>query len=478
MKKIVFINLLCLILVWPVSAQRKYYVKTDGIPGLNASSWGWASNDLQATVDKAVAGDIVYVAAGTYYGGFILKEGVTVMGGYTANSSNPTERYDIMNTNDPAHQSILDGSGTQRTLTQLTPFSTPTTWNGFVIQNGNPSPEFKKGSIIYSTNGDNKIIGVLYKYDSVTKEGMMIGTESTKKQWGAYEKDLPALPVTPDRTVAKDDLSGLSHTGTILAALGNQCVDFSPENVELNGNYAAYWCDTLTTGGYTDWFLPSTGELREVYDADIKNVMTSLGKNLNFAYWTSSHAGDALAWAFCFGNGYFHPALKYVRYPVSAVHAFVMPEHPDGTYFAGGGAFLSQKGILENCIVKNNLSSSRGGGVYVGIDAQLINCIVAGNDAPEGKEIYYEDQTGIDSPVNEGLKIQVHPNPVKAGAIVRAEGNISDAAYQWVNTAGIVVEKGKWTSGSNSIPVPHQKGIFILCIQSENANCKLKIIIN
>jgi hypothetical protein len=429
-------------------------------------------------VEKAEAGDFVYVAVGTYYGGFIMKEGVTVMGGYTANKDNPTERYNTMETDDPAKQSILDGGGTQRVLTQYAPFSIPTTWNGFVLQNGNPSVEFKKGSVIYSNNGNNQIIGILYKYDPETKQGMMIGTEEVKKQWGGYEKEIPGLPIVANRESAKNDLSGQAHSEAIINALGNQCPDFSEESYPLNGNYAAYWSDTLTTGGYSDWFLPSPGELQEVHDANLNPLMKSLGKNTNYPYWTGSHVGNTLAWAYCFGNGYFHPALKYVHYQVNAIHPFTVPEQPDGIYFAGGGAFICANGILENCIVKDNVSSSKGGGVYVGKGGKLINCRVEGNDAPEGKEIYYEELTAIHS-LKEDSGFRIYPNPAKAGEKINIECNLkSNANYQWVNTSGTTVKKGRLNPGENGIATPEQPGIFILSIQSETVNYKTKLIIN
>jgi hypothetical protein len=478
MKKAI-ITILFLVSTFFCFAQKEYYVKTDGISGMSANSWNRATNDLREALEKAVTGDIVYVAVGTYYGGFVIKEGVTVKGGYTANRDNPTERYNLMETSDPARQSILDGKGEQRVLTQYVPFSVPTTWEGFVIQNGNPSVEFKKGNIIYSTTGDTKIAGILYKYDSATGEGMMISLEETGKQWGGYELELSGLPITGNKESAKNDLSGLAHSEAILNILGNHCLDFSREDYPLNGNYAAYWCDTLTSGGYTDWYLPSAGELQEVYEADVKAQMKSLGKNVNDGYWTSSQVGNALAWAYYFNTGYLHPALKYVRHNVSAVHSFITPEQPDGIYFAGGGVFLSGNGILENCIVKSNTSSSRGGGVYVGRGGSLVNCLVEGNEAPEGKEIYYEAPTGI-APVK-NADFRIYPNPVKSGESITIDLNpLNKVAvdYQLVNAAGITVMKGKLGTNENMLTVPAQKGIYILRLDSGTKNYKSKIIIN
>jgi hypothetical protein len=310
----------------------------------------------------------------------------------------------------------------------LTPFSIPTTWEGFVIQNGNPSPEFKKGSVIYSDN-DSRIIAVLYKYNSETKQGLMIGIQEVKKQWGGYEKEVPGLPVVPNRESAKNDLSGAEHSESILSSFGNQCMDFSQPD---------------------------------------------------YPYRTSSHAGNRLAWAYCFGNGYFHPALKYVNYQVSAIHSFTSPEQPNGIYAAGGGAFLVRNGILENCIVKNNISSSKGGGVYVGSDSLLVNCVVEENNAPEGKEIYYEPSTGIIPPLaNENTKIEIYPNPVKAGNRITVSRNEKEGSYQLFHAAtGRIISKGMFRLGDNTIPAPDQQGIYVLQVRSGNKSYQTKLIVN
>ena len=452
-------------------AQKKHYVKPGGT--LSGLSWDWASGNLQATLDKAVAGDIIYVATGTYSGGFVMKEGVTVLGGYTANPNNPTERYLLMETDDPAKQSILDGGGSQRVITQLAPFSTPTVWEGFVIQNGNPSVTFEKGSVIYSKNGENKIIGVLYKLDETSGEGMIIGREEIRKSWGGYGTELSGLPLAYTSESAQGDQTGQANTATIVTGLANQSVDFSAENYPLNGNYAAFWCDTLTAGGYNDWYLPSAGELQEIKDAGVLSVMKSIGKEVLHGCWTSSQAGNTLAWAYYFGKGHCHPALKYVQHNVSAIHPFTAPEQAEGIYVAGGGAFLNNNGLLENCIVKNNTSSYRGGGVYVGAGGQLINCVVEGNEAPEGKEIYYESTVNIPAVDHSGLN--VYPNPVKAGEPVYVERNSADLHYRWLTISGVTVQKGTLATGENSLSTPLQKGIYLLQIQSDNKNYNLKI---
>lgn len=452
---------------------KNYYVKTNGIQGLPGSSWSWASPDLQATIDKAASGDVVYVAAGVYYGGFIMKEGVNVMGGYTANNSNPTERYELTDA-ESSHHSILDGEAKQRVITQILPFSTSTVWEGFSIQNGNPAVSFKKGSIIYSQNGDNKIIGILYKYQAETESGKMIGTNEIWKQWGGYENEIDELASLVDRNTAKTNITGQENSEKIFSELGQNSIDFSTADYSGNGNYAAYWCDTITTGGYNNWYLPAPGELQEVYDASIKNILETVGKNLKYPFWTSGQVGNTLAWAYCFGDGYCHPALKYVTCNVSAIHDFNAPAQPGGIYFAGGGVILKANGTLKNSIVTNNTSSSKGGGVYVGKDGQIVDCTVERNNAPEGKEIYYEMVSGIDATFSSSFN--VYPNPSHAGDNITIT-NLEVGAYNYVinNASGQIISLGTLKNGK--ISVPAEKGIYILIIQSEKVKLSKKLII-
>jgi len=79
---------------------------------------------------------------------------------------------------------------------------------------------------------------------------------------------------------ADSDSDGILNTKSIVSQLGS-------------GDYAAYYCDTLTEHGFSDWYLPSYNELQVIY-----NKMDSI----NFEwysnyYWSSteSHFGNAHA---------------------------------------------------------------------------------------------------------------------------------------------------------------------------------------
>ena len=97
----------------------------------------------------------------------------------------------------------------------------------------------------------------------------------------------------------------------------------------LNGcttpGIAAYICDTLTLGGYSDWFLPSQDELNEMY-LNIGQGNTGTAGNIggfaNYNYWSSTEY-DSIAWYQDFFSGYQNHNNKFYNFNVRAVRAFV-----------------------------------------------------------------------------------------------------------------------------------------------------------
>ena len=83
---------------------------------------------------------------------------------------------------------------------------------------------------------------------------------------------------------------------------------------------AASVCDNLTSGGYTDWYLPSKDELDMMY---VNLHMQGLGGFANFDYWSSTEGGYGNAWTQYFTNGAQSAnANKDDTYYVRAVRAF------------------------------------------------------------------------------------------------------------------------------------------------------------
>jgi hypothetical protein len=120
---------------------------------------------------------------------------------------------------------------------------------------------------------------------------------------------------------AQSDWNGPSNSNAIVGQAGHSnsaaksCLDYT------NTEYG--------TGGYSDWYLPSCGELNHLWnniyevqkalDSDGNPATTAIMKNY---YWSSSEYGTSFAWFFSFYGGYTGYLDKYYSHYVRAVRAF------------------------------------------------------------------------------------------------------------------------------------------------------------
>ena len=78
-------NLIFLFLALALQASAgAWYVRTDGLDGDDGKSWETAQGSIRLGIDNCVAGDTLFIEEGTYHEGFILKDGITIIGGCTA----------------------------------------------------------------------------------------------------------------------------------------------------------------------------------------------------------------------------------------------------------------------------------------------------------------------------------------------------------------------------------------------------------
>ncbi|PKL22868.1 MAG: hypothetical protein CVV48_00275 [Spirochaetae bacterium HGW-Spirochaetae-4] len=95
--------------------------------------------------------------------------------------------------------------------------------------------------------------------------------------------------------------TGEANTTTLVGAMeGTAYVSNVTDTPTTTGNYAARLCDIHETGGYSDWFLPSKGELDLMYD-NLK--ISGLGSFSALRYWSSSEDNADHAWNQNFFNG-------------------------------------------------------------------------------------------------------------------------------------------------------------------------------
>ncbi|MBT3612376.1 MAG: DUF1566 domain-containing protein [Flavobacteriales bacterium] len=111
--------------------------------------------------------------------------------------------------------------------------------------------------------------------------------------------------------------------GTAIGTGSQNTIDIVNANCSPNtsGNsIAANICDTLTLGGYSDWYLPSKFELNEMY---LNLHQQGLGGFAGNYYWSSTEYDNNDAWVQNFTNGYQYFTIKFNFYfSVRAVRAF------------------------------------------------------------------------------------------------------------------------------------------------------------
>jgi len=134
-------------------------------------------------------------------------------------------------------------------------------------------------------------------------------------QWGADRTFINGVTTFDlEETAINDNIGkGRKDTALIVAHLGTS-----------ETNRAAQICAALTTGGKTDWFLPSLGELNELYK---QGNLTGIDLVMNDWYWSSTQYDDInhsiLSWGQFFAGDGFQVCLSRTQsYNVHAIRAF------------------------------------------------------------------------------------------------------------------------------------------------------------
>jgi hypothetical protein len=116
-----------------------------------------------------------------------------------------------------------------------------------------------------------------------------------------------------------ENLSSGAYYQAIGTGLANTTLILDAQGVSSPG-YAADACDSLPVGGYSDWFLPSIGELIEMR-SQLKEY--DVGGFADSDYWSSSAMSMAISLKLLFSDGSAQQSAGNTgTYKVRAVRAF------------------------------------------------------------------------------------------------------------------------------------------------------------
>jgi hypothetical protein len=123
--------------------------------------------------------------------------------------------------------------------------------------------------------------GIIFDLDSSGQHGLVCApSDQGAYPWGCYGTDIPNTSTAVG--------TGATSTANIVAGCTQRPI-------------AASVCADLVLNGYSDWYLPSIGEVQMMYS---RLHLQGLGGFGGSWYWSSSQNGPFNAWTMVFGNGY------------------------------------------------------------------------------------------------------------------------------------------------------------------------------
>lgn len=338
---------------------KPVYVSTGGSDANKGTSWQDAYVSITAALSASSAGDEVFVAKGTYNvgSGITLKEGVNIYGGFAGTEESITGRRYVDADNNGLieaweleNTTVLEGNASGSVLKQENPFTTAVIVDGFTITGGKAEKgggaNLKggltlQGCIISGNEATDG--GGVYLDGAMLKNSMVTENVYSGKGGGAYAVNSGAIdaskvinnffyeigaPRVGDAAgggiifyidevnnkylvVSTDEGDGAwGNKGTDIAGADDMYngVQNTADLDNATGSPAASWCKTYSAGGFSDWFLPSTNQLQQLYvsknviNVSLRNISkTELGED---AYWSSTEGGANNAHATYFDTGY------------------------------------------------------------------------------------------------------------------------------------------------------------------------------
>jgi hypothetical protein len=381
-----FFTLLAFMLSLSVFSQQKYFVTESGSGFKDGSSWDNASDALSNVIDNARIGDSIWVAKGIYQGGFIMKEGVSVFGGF---SGTETKLYERKLPGSNENLSVLDGNSNFRVLTQRNDFEVPTIWDGFVIQNGisqiGAGVYLRKNGVVRRCVIKNNSASLPSIGDYISTEGGVVFQidKNNKKVWIMAEDNYGRNHQIYEQ--------GQTNINTIKDALQDMAGKINSSY--LSKSRAVQAIKSYRGGNKTDWYIPSAGEWglfltlnkdgsfskTQIYEL-VENSLLNNGKTLldNQKYWSSTtgtYNGMPIAWYADFNNNCINKLNVWQYNKIRGIRYYTAIDEGDGK---GGGVFAIAGSRMEGCLITNN-TAALGSGIYARGDVVIINSSIVYN---------------------------------------------------------------------------------------------------
>ena len=222
------------------------------------------------------------------------------------------------------------------------------------------NPTLASGEIGFETDTGKFKIGALRTYaigDVGPGGGKIFITPSTAgNSTGKYFEVAP-VGAEVTRTWATGGNQSLAVTGAGGTAIGTgaqNTIDIVAQSGNVAATSAAVYCSELVYGGKSDWFLPSTSELLEMY---VNRVALNTGFATDIRYWSSTqyNAGSAFRQDLTAGVVSFN-AKNSAGYYVRPVRAFTVGMEWEHILYATDASDITGATLASN-VVSSSLTS-------------------------------------------------------------------------------------------------------------------------
>jgi hypothetical protein len=270
------------------SAQTVVYVSSDGTG--DGSSWANASGSIQDAIEAADSGTEIWIKGGTYYvpgdSTFILKDGVSLYGGFAGTETSPIQRTDYRRGG--ANETILSGDIDENGITDAANvnrvvyglgISDATTLDGLTITGGYADSSSDDGAGLRLSESSPDVINCTI-YDNWCGDngaGFYIATNSLPDVTGCYFiKNYAA------------DKGGGAYVATDCNAIFTNCVFANNTTVNDGAAVRVYRSSpTFMNCTFTRNSLPDAGDGAAV---EINNSL-SAPTFINSVFWGNTETG-------------------------------------------------------------------------------------------------------------------------------------------------------------------------------------------